>query len=336
MTTTTGSTSFTFPHPELTAITERPTIATTNRLRKELYDNAMSVETSAGGGENGHLGLVIPGPLPDYAGLTEKQIIAANRLYDTSMAKYKTCKALKVKLRKQIIAAVPKLYLPPDDPLFGYNKITPAQMLQHLTNAYGKMTPDELEANEKRLEQPFNVDDGIETLWRNIADIQTLTTAAEEPIPTSAIIRRTLQVLKHTGLFTQGCRDWRKRPEAEHTLPNFIKHFNEEDMERQRQLTAQQAGFHGANHCANCIMTVTPTPPENQANATTTTGDPAVYYCWSHGLGTNRNHTSMTCKFPNDGHKTEATFTNRMEGSTKINSSKPRGPGRRNRTNTSA
>jgi hypothetical protein len=96
MTMTTGSTSFTFPHLELTATTEWPTIATTNRLRKELYDNAMSVETSTGGGENGHLGLVMPadkyaehagvafaapahpGPLPNYAGLTEKQIIAAN------------------------------------------------------------------------------------------------------------------------------------------------------------------------------------------------------------------------------------------------------------------
>jgi hypothetical protein len=361
MSTNTGSTAFTFPHPELTAITERPTIATTNRLRKELYDNAMSVETSAGGGENGHLGLVMPadkyaehageafeepahpGPLPDYAGLTEKQIIAANRLYDASLAAYKTCKALKVDLRKQIIAAVPKVYLPPDDPLFGYNKITPIQMLQHLTNTYGKMTPDELEANEKRLEQPFNVDDGIETLWRNISDIQTLATAAEEPIPTSAIIRRTLQVLEHTGLFTQGCRDWRKRPEAEHTLPIFIDHFNEEDVERRRQLTAQQAGFHGANHCANCVTTVTPAPPEHhQANATTTPGGPDVkcgtimlYYCWTHGLNTNRNHTSATCKFPSEGHKLEATFTNRMEGSTKIMTSKPRGPGRRNR-NTSA
>ena len=119
------------------------------------------------GGKNGHLGLVMdptiyqahagepflepvhPGPLPNHQGLTEKQIITANCLYDLQMAEYKTCKLLKVELCKQIIAAIPKLYLPPDDPLFSYNKITPAQLLQHLVTTYGHMTPDELEANKK-------------------------------------------------------------------------------------------------------------------------------------------------------------------------------------------
>ena len=164
------------------AITERPTISTTNCLRKELYDNTMLVKTTAGGGENSHLGLVMdpasyqahsaepfiepvhPGPLPDHQGLTKKQIITANCLYNVQMAEYKTCKLLKVELHKQIIAAVPKLYLPLDDPLFGYNKITLAQMLQPIIATYGQMTPDKLDANEKCLEQEFNIDDGIKSL----------------------------------------------------------------------------------------------------------------------------------------------------------------------------
>ena len=114
-----------------------------------------------------------PGPLPNHQGLTKKQIIAANCLYNVQMAEYKTCKLLKVELRKQIIAAVSKLYLPLDDPLFGYNKITPAQMLQHLIAMYGQMTPDELEANEKCLEQEFNIDNGIESLWCHISEIHS-------------------------------------------------------------------------------------------------------------------------------------------------------------------
>ena len=69
MMTMTLSTSFTFPHPELTAITEWPTISTTNCLCRELYDNAMSIKTAAGGGENGHLGLVMdPSTYHDHAG----------------------------------------------------------------------------------------------------------------------------------------------------------------------------------------------------------------------------------------------------------------------------
>ena len=147
------------------------------------------------------------------------------------MAEYKMCKLLRVELQKQIITAIPKLYLPPDNPLFGYNKITPAQMMQHLVTTYGHMTPDELEANKKRLEEEFNVDDGIKSLWQRISEIKTLATGAGEPIPDSAVIHCTLQVLKNTGLYTQGCRNWCKRPIADHNLDNFIAHFNEEDVE---------------------------------------------------------------------------------------------------------
>ena len=317
------------------AITKWPTISTTNCLRKELYDNAMSVETTAGGSKNGHLGLVMepaayqahaaeqfiepahPGPLPDHQELTKKQIIAANRLYDAQMVEYKTCKLLKVELHKQIIAAVPKLYLPLDNPLFGYNKITPAQMLQHLITTYGQMTPDELKANEKRLEQEFNVDDGIESLWRCISDIQTLATTAGEPIPNSVVIRRTLQVINNTGLYTQGCRDWHKRPSAEHTLDNFITHFNEEDVKRHRQLTVQQVGFHGANN-----TTALPKPKASHASSPNTPDAHCegfkLYYCWTHGLGCNQAHTSKTCNLLAEGHKKEATYKDMMGGSRTI------------------
>ena len=324
-----------FPHLELTAITEWPTISTTNCLCKELYDNAMLVETTAGGGKNSHLGLVMdpasyqahaaeqfiepahPGPLPDHQGLTKKQIIAANRLYDVQMAEYKICKLLRVKLCKQIIVAIPKLYLPPDDPLFGYNKITPAQMLQHLIAMYGQMTPDEVEANEKHLEQEFNVDNRIESLWHCISEIQTLATSMGEPIPNSAVMCHTLQVIDNTGLYMQGCHNWHKCPSTEHTLDNFIAHFNEEDVEWHHQLTAQQVRFHGANH-----TTTTPKPQANNMSSTNTPNAQyegfKLYYCWTHGLGHNQAHTSKTCKMPAAGHKKEATYKDMMGSSCMI------------------
>ena len=329
------STSFTFPHLELMAITEWPTISTTNCLHKELYDNAMSVKTTAGSGKNGHLGLVMdpasyqahaaklfikpahPSPLPDHQGLTKKQIIAANCLYDVQMAEYKMCKLLKVELHKQIIAAIPKLYLPPDDPLFGYNKITPAQMLQHLITPCGQMTPDELKANEKCLEQEFNVDDRIESLWHHISEIQTLATSAGEPIPNSTVMHCTLQVMDNTGLYMQGCCDWHKCPSAEHTLDNFIAHFNKEDVKHCHQLTVQQVRFHRANHTTSIV--------NPQANNTSSNNTPdaqcegfKLYYCWTHGLSCNQAHTSKTCKTPAEGHKKEATYKDMMGGSCMI------------------
>ena len=94
-----------------------------------------------------------------------------------------------------------------------------------LITTYGHMTPNELETNEKRLEQEFNVDNGIESLWHHISEIQTLVAGASKPIPNSAVLHHMLQVLENTRLYTQGCHDWCKHPIIEHTLENFIAHF---------------------------------------------------------------------------------------------------------------
>jgi hypothetical protein len=38
-----------------------------------------------------------------------------------------------------------------------------------------------------------------------------------------------------------------------------------------------------------------------------------MYYCWSHGLSKNANHTRATCEHPKDVHKTNAT-ADKMQG----------------------
>jgi len=43
-----------------------------------------------------------------------------------------------------------------------------------------------------------------------------------------------------------------------------------------------------------------------------------MYYCWTHGLGTNPSHTGTTCNNRADGHKEEANADNTMGGSNKI------------------
>jgi phage shock protein A len=41
----------------------------------------------------------------------------------------------------------------------------------------------------------------------------------------------------------------------------------------------------------------------------------ASNYCWTHGYKVGSNHTSLTCKLPKPGHKTEATRADNMGGS---------------------
>ena len=61
MTTTSTTKEFTLPHPTLDKVGENepPTAFTLRALRRQLYANATSVDTTLGGGGHGHLGIVM-------------------------------------------------------------------------------------------------------------------------------------------------------------------------------------------------------------------------------------------------------------------------------------
>ena len=58
--------------------------------------------------------------------------------------------------------------------------------------------------------------------------------------------------------------------------------------------------------------------PEGGTCQCVTAGGKKMYYCWSHGLGTNAKHTSATCNNPKENHKKEATLDNMMGSETTI------------------
>ena len=108
-----------FPHPTLTPIIGKPSFLTLQGLQKELYANARIVDFSQGGGEHGHLGIVMnavaylalagvayvvpahPGLQDDHpVGLTSAQIVERNRQYDARVSRVKLHKSVENALRK--------------------------------------------------------------------------------------------------------------------------------------------------------------------------------------------------------------------------------------------
>ena len=57
---------------------------------------------------------------------------------------------------------------------------------------------------------------------------------------------------------------------------------------------------------------------ENKAPQKDDEDEPTFYYCWSHGLGRNKDHTSKSCKKPKEGHQRKATIHNMLGGSARI------------------
>jgi hypothetical protein len=141
-----------------------------------------------------------------------------------------------------------------------------------------------------------------------------------------------------TGVFTIACDTWRVKAAAEKTYANFTAHFTEENRERLRKLTAAQAGYHGANAItpgspppevrtdarAPDVAAAAQQPPATPVPHVVTNDGVRMYYCWTHGLGTNATHTSSTCQRPASGHQIDATVTNMQGGNNTIMGGGPR------------
>ena len=265
MTTTTPT--LTFPHPILMPITGTPDTASVLILKKQLYTNARAIHTTNGGGNNGHLGLVMsnqeyvaragiplappvhPGNAPIVpAQATAAQITDINRQYDRALAAHTLYHTTTEELKKQILAAVEHRYLAAlEDADFGFSDVSPCTMLNHLVTTHAQLLPDDIERNRNTLTEPWDIDTPIETLWDCITNAQRIANRANEPITDATAIRLTVTVLENTGVFDHALDKWRDKDPADQTMDNFKILFNAENKERMRKLTAKAAGYHGAN-----------------------------------------------------------------------------------------
>ena len=247
--------------------------------------------------------------------------MAANRAYDRRVTDYRQFEAMNNALRRQIIAAVPReLIATLADPNRGFSGCTPKQLLDHLVEEYGTPTQAEIEDNRAKLTEAWNPDTGIISLWTKINDIRAYATMAEEEITDAVTMRLTLGVLEKSGVFSTAISMWNKKATADKTWTNFKTHFAAEDKERRRLLTSAQGGYQepGSETAASAEDDNKKKPPAKDPPCILTDNNVKMYYCWTHGLGKNRNHTSPTCKNKAEGHKDEATADNMMGGNNKI------------------
>ena len=357
----TSSLKFNFPYEVLTPIIGKPTNTTLRLLQRQLYTNARAVESPRGGGDHGHLALLLsdeaylaragtpfevplhPGPAPPATiGATAAQLAESIRAYNQALADVSLYSRLRAALTAQILAAVSDSFLSAlEDPDFGFSDVTPRAMLAHLQLKYGTITPEELETNRAALSEAWNLDDPIEDLWKKIANIQRVAAFGDAPITDITAITLTLAMLEKTGLLASTTEKFRLRPITEWTFAIFRAEFELGNQERLRKLTAGAAGFHGAH---NALLTSSPHPAVATTIAAAASSHPTVvtpaaasspaahvsvdggkmYYCWTHGLGTRSTHTSATCLNKAEGHRDDATAFRMRGGNNTISAGRPR------------
>jgi hypothetical protein len=142
-----SSLKFTFPYAALTPIDGKPTNTTLQVLQRQLFTNARSVPSARGGGNHGHLALVLtptdylarvgmpfevpvhPGAPPDAIGTTAA-IAVAVRNYNDALADVALYNSHCSALTAQILTAVNASFLSAlEDPDFGFGDVTPLHML---------------------------------------------------------------------------------------------------------------------------------------------------------------------------------------------------------------
>ena len=325
------TTKFNFPFETLTKIEGEPTNATITILKRQIYANAMENVCTLGCQKLGYLGLIMPaadyrkkqvaitpGPFrpftaPAFTGLEADDVL---KVEERKLRDYNSMESI---LKKQILAAVEPTYVTAlEDAELGFGFVTSNNILEHLITEYGTITLDDLAANIEKLNEPWNSEQPIRTLWDRIKECQRIGTEGEEPITDRMAMYTVLKLLDGTGLYNSYTTNWKTAYPIQTTwvMATFQAFFNHADKDRKKNLTTEDAGFHGAN--AVIKTTKSEAKPENTARTATNFVDPdtgkKIYYCWSHGGGTNPGHTSAKCKFPKDGHQKEATWFDMMEG----------------------
>jgi hypothetical protein len=255
---------------------------------------------------------VHPGAAPVHAaGATAPQITETNRRFAQDQFDHRLHTTVSQELRKQIIATIESKYFAAlYDGDFSLADVSAFALLQHLNGTYAIIAPDNIESNHQQLSAIVNTDDPLEDLCLHINTCKEYADIAGKAITDSTITLLTLEVFDKTGVYDHACCAWREKSTVAQTMNNYKIPFTATNKERKPKLTAQAAGFHGANAATTISTQPRPTvlPPPPTGNVVV--GTVKMSYCWTHGLTTNCDHNSGTCTSRQEGHVAGTTVLN--------------------------
>jgi len=197
-----------FPHTSIDPIIEQPNYESLAEVHLKLNTNAASVHSHLGDGQLGLLYLTVtpavyitqsnipfvpptnPGPIPTIPNnATAHQINEIKRQFNRATEIYKEYNDTDKALKSLFISAVDDLYIRAlKDKYIGYANVTMLQMLTHLYVNYAKITPTDLEENDKRMKADWDPNQPFKVLIDQIDDGVDYATAGENPYTLEQIV----------------------------------------------------------------------------------------------------------------------------------------------------
>jgi len=268
-----------FPHDPPTPIPGRPNYESIQRLHKQIKTNAKSVPTTIGGGNHGFLGATVtdveyavlsavpfieplhPGDLHIANGTNNIQARLLENVYKQELRTYEVYTTVIQSLKKQIINAIHPDWL---DPI--RNQITHdievgiPEIFTHLYRTHGKVTASALRKREEDV-RDLTFDPStqlVDVIFTKVERLRDYANAAGAPYTPTQVMDTAYLILKNTGVFSQGIREWRKairRNPLHNNWDNFKTHYRQaqEDLEETGELTARSSEIDN-EHVANLIL----------------------------------------------------------------------------------
>ena len=149
-------------------------------------------------------------------------------------------------------------------------------ILMYLFRVYGKVTPDQLVAEEdavKRLTYDTSVP--IDGIFNAIEDLQELGFLSGVPYSSSQIVNLGFIILNKHRMLRSDVRKWIRKPAIDKTWVNFKLHFTQAHIElRETAASADELGFHSASNIVEQIVeqlrlegnNTSPSPPPEPAD----------------------------------------------------------------------
>jgi hypothetical protein len=235
----------TFPHKTISPIVGQPSYEAIKELHMKLNENAVKVHSNLGNGLLGYLGVTVtpaiyntlsaqpfvtpPNPgtspvFPDDA--TGPQIANLRVIFQEEFYAFKKYMDVCNAISALIIAVIDPMYLATLRlPYVGIGTRTPLQILAHLYTNYAKITPADLDANDRAMKQPCDVNQPIEMLYQQIEDAIEFAAAGQTPYSPEQVLSIAYQLVFRTGIFADDCKIWKRQAAEYKTWPQFKLDF---------------------------------------------------------------------------------------------------------------
>ena len=273
-----------------TPICGEPTYESLKLLHNEIKINAQSIPTQLGGGNNGHLGLVLtvsdyqlvtpvmyfrpvnPGLFQIDTNLDAESNALLRLQHQDRLNEYVQCTQIEAQLKQFIIEAITTDYLnslrdPTTSKLVG----SIPDIMQNLFQTYAKITPAKYQEKQKETtEYEYNASTPIDLLFNKIEEFNRYASAYGDTQSETTLITLAYNCLRRINVYNSYLEKWNDRPTTDHTWNNFKTYFREAWNKRKEfsDTTTAQAGYAQVNELteqfANILREQQPSETETQ------------------------------------------------------------------------